>query len=94
MMKVFRSDPVQDFAPVLRQVLADIEQAGLGQVAEAVRSRCFAAYSTSSEYLGEVGAALTEILASHGAALPPSAREGIDVCLREVAKVWPKFRLR
>lgn len=83
---------VADFTPRLREALAEIKAAGLVEAAAEAEGRCFAAYTTSSEWLGEVGEALSNLLREHRAALPRTAVEKLRYCLGEVAKVWPKYR--
>ena len=83
---------IDDFTPRLREALSEIEAAGFVAPAEAARGRCFSAYTTSSEWLGEVGVSVTELLATCGASIPASTREKLKACLNEVAKVWPTFR--
>ncbi len=85
---------VEDFSQRLREALAEVEAAGFGGAAAETRSRCFAAYTTSSEWLGEVGSAVTELLRVHGSSLSTATQEKLRSCLDEVAKVWPKFRSR
>lgn len=80
------------FTSRLREALSELEAAGFVAPAEAVRDRCFSASTTSSEWLGEVGASITELLATCGASIPVSSRQKLNVCLNEVAKVWPTFR--
>ena len=82
---------IQNFTPRLREALSEIEAAGFVAPAEVARSRCFAAYTSSSEWLGEVGASITELLATCGPSIPVATREKLHVCLNEVAKVWPAF---
>jgi hypothetical protein len=86
--------PAEDFTPRLLKALAEVEAAGFAALAGAARGRCLAAYTTSSEWLGEVGASLTELLRACGAAIPQPTRAELEACLNEVAKVWPKFRIR
>lgn len=83
---------INDFTPRLREALSEIEAAGFVASAEAARGKCFSVYTTSSEWLGEVGVSVTELLATHGALIPASTREKLNACLNEVAKVWPRFR--
>lgn len=83
---------VEDFTPRLREALSEIEAAGFVALAEAARGRCFSAYTTSSEWLGEVGVSVTELLATCGESIPASSQEKLKACLNEIAKVWPMFR--
>jgi|JI10StandDraft_1071094.scaffolds.fasta_scaffold74684_1 hypothetical protein len=80
------------FTSRLLEALSELEAAGFIAPAEAARDRCFSAYTTSSEWLGEVGASITELIATFGASIPVPTRQKLDVCLNEVAKVWPTFR--
>lgn len=82
----------EDFNATLREALAEIEAAGLAEAATATQDRCFAACTTSSEWLGEVGDAVTALLREHGARMPAATREKLKRCLSEVGKVWPKYR--
>jgi len=82
---------VEDFRSLLREALNEAEGAGFGSVVDEVRARCFATYTTSSEWLGEVGDAIADLIARHGADLPRSTVTKLNCCLREVGKVWPKY---
>jgi hypothetical protein len=81
-----------DFTGTLSEAMAEIRAVGLSEEATAAYEKCFAAYSTSSEWLGEVGEALTALLREHGDSLPETTQEKLRICLREVGKVWPKYR--
>lgn len=81
-----------DFAGILKEALAEVKAAVHAQAAEEATSRCFAAYTTSSEWLGEVGEALSALLRDHHASLPETTPQKLRYCLDEVAKIWPKYR--
>ena len=83
---------VADFGPVLRQALTLAREAGLTESATELEERAFAAYSTSSEWLGEVGEAILEFRSREGKRVPAEVADLLDECLREVGKVWPKYR--
>lgn len=83
---------IDDFTLMLREALSEIEAAGFVAPVETARGKCFSAYTTSSEWLGEVGVSVTELLALCGASIPASTREKLNACLNKVAKVWPTFR--
>ncbi len=68
-------------------------QAGLVESAVELQERAFAAYTTSSEWLGEVGEAILEFLARERERAPAEAIELLDDCLAEVARVWPKYKV-
>lgn len=76
------------------QGLADeIEAAGLPAAAAAIRRRCLEpAFTTSSEWLGEIGGALAELLATERD-LPAATRRRLLKVLDEVGRVWPNYRL-
>jgi hypothetical protein len=76
----------------LREALGEIRVAGLADAAKEVEDRCLIAFTTSFEFLGEVGEALTALLRAHGSAIPEPTRAKLRACLAEVAKVWPKYR--
>jgi hypothetical protein len=85
---------VADFTRILGEALDEAGAAGLAGPAERAREQCFAACTTSSERLGEVGSAVSALLRDHGAALPAPTRAKLKTCLSEAAKVWPKYRPR
>lgn len=76
---------------VLHEALADARAAGLLAPAHELEGTVCAAYATSSEYLGEVGEALTKFLLQHGNELPPDTVAKLRLCLAEVGRVWPKY---
>jgi hypothetical protein len=80
-----------DFASEMRAAIREAKAAGLADAADALEGRAFAAYATSSEWLGETGLAIHEFLGRARGKVPPSVIEHLNVCLGEVAKVWPKL---
>ena len=85
---------VADFSPALRQAIKLAREAGLTESAAELEERAFAAYTTSSEWLGEVGEAILQFRAREGKGVPTEVAKLLDQCLREVGKVWPKYLLR
>jgi hypothetical protein len=83
---------IKDFTQTLREAISEIEATGFVAPAEAARERCFSAYTTSSEWLGEVGLCVTDLLSTCGTSIPLTTREKLRACLNEVAKVWPNFQ--
>jgi hypothetical protein len=83
---------VADFSPALREAIRLAREAGLTESAAALEERACAAYTTSSEWLGEVGEAILQFRAREGRRVPADVAELLDQCLREVGKVWPKYR--
>jgi hypothetical protein len=64
---------VEDFTHTLREALAEVEAAGFAGAAAETRRRCFSAYATSSEWLGEV--AVADLSRAHGPSLPLRSKE-------------------
>jgi hypothetical protein len=83
--------PVADFQPMLRAAIAEAKAAGLVASASRLEAQVFAAYGTSSELLGETGAAIKDFLQSEGSAVPPSVAAKLSNCMMEVHKVWPSM---
>jgi hypothetical protein len=81
-----------DFGANLRQAIALARVAGLTESATELEKRAFAAYTTSSEWLGEVGEAILEFRSREGRRVPANVADLLDACLREVGEVWPKYR--
>ena len=82
---------VADFSPALRQAIKLAREAGLTESATELEERAFAAYTTSAEWLGEVGEAILQFRAREGKRVPADVAELLDQCLTEVGKVWPKY---
>jgi len=85
---------VADFSPALRQAIKLAREAGLTESATELEAQAFAAYTTSSEWVGEVGKAILQFRAREGKRVPADVAKLLDQCLREVGKVWPKYLLR
>ena len=84
--------PAGDFTESLRQAIAESRAAGLDESVRELEKRTSVAYTTSSEYLGAVGEAITAFLRLSGRDLPPATVAKFRSCLAEVGKVWPKYR--
>lgn len=80
----------KDYYPLLEAAIAEAKAAGLGAAASKLEAQALAAYTTSSELLGEHGIAIREFLRSEGAAVPPLVRAKLNECLKEIRKVWPR----
>jgi hypothetical protein len=85
------SNRVADFQPMLRAAIAEAKAAGLLTAALQLEGKVFEAFTTSSELLGETGAAIKAFLASEGAAAPQPVVAKLNLCLTEVRKVWPNM---
>ena len=82
----------QDFAKTLQQAIDESRAAGLGAAVRELEETARAAYTTSSEYFGEIGEAIARFLKSNGPDVPPATMIKFRRCLAEVGKVWPIYR--
>jgi hypothetical protein len=83
---------VSDFSPALRQAIMLAREAGLTESATDLEERSFAAYTTSSEWLGEVSEAILQFRSREGKRIPTEVADLLDECLKEIGKVWPKYK--
>ena len=83
--------PVTDLNSTLRRAVTLARAAGLESATE-LEDRAFAAYTTSSEWLGEVGEAIRQFRVRERDKVPPEVSRLLDLCLTEVGKVWPRYR--
>src|ERR1700752_471737 len=83
--------PLTDISPVLKRLISELHSGGLDSAARELEAHCFAAYTSSSEWLGEVGAALYRFRSVNRGRYSPDLDPLIDQCLREVGRVWPHF---
>jgi len=81
-----------DFTPKLRQALHLARSAGLTESAAELEAQCFAAYTTSSEMLGEMGEAIMRFRSREGSRIPPEVDALLNECQQEIGKVWPRYR--
>ena len=79
----------EDYYPFLKAAITEAKAAGLGAAVAKLEDKAFAAYTTSSELVGEHGLAIREFLESGGTAVPAGVRENLVRCLAEISKVWP-----
>ena len=77
-----------DFTQMLQQAIHESRAAGLDL--RDLEQTAGGVYTTSSEYLGEIGAAIARFLQSNGHNVPPATAAKFRGCLAEVGKVWPK----
>jgi len=82
---------VDDFDSTLKAAIAEAKAVGLEASARRLEERAFLACATSSEFLGQTGAAILEFLRSEGSAVPPGVALKLQRCLGEIRKVWPKL---
>jgi hypothetical protein len=80
-----------DISPILKRIVSELRSAGLESAARELEGQCFAAYTTSSEWLGEVGAALQRFRSANRGRYSTDLDPLIDQCLREIGRVWPHF---
>jgi len=67
-------------------------EAGLTESATNLEERSFAAYTTSSEWLGEVGEAIMQFRSREVKRVPAEVTDLLDECLTEIGKVWSKYK--
>jgi hypothetical protein len=84
-----RSQRVTDFRPWLRAAIDEARAAGLGVAAAELEAAAFAAYTTSSEWLGETGRAINKFMAKTDGRLSATTVASLKACLAEIRKVWP-----
>jgi len=66
--------------------------AGLAEAADELDARTSAAFTSSSEFLGEVGLGIQRFLARERSNVPVAVRQQLEECLAEVRRVWPGLR--
>jgi molybdopterin converting factor small subunit len=84
---------VSDLSPSLRQAIRLAREGGLRESATELEERSFAAYPTSSEWLGEVGEAILQFQSHEGTRVPKEAAELLDECRGEIGKVSKGVRM-
>ena len=83
---------VDDLRPTLQRAIQLARQAGLADSATELEQRCNVVCTTSSEWLGEVGEAILHFRSRDGKRIPAGVTELLDECLKEIGKVWPKYK--
>lgn len=88
-----RAAAMEDLRADLEAALAELTAAGWAEAAAACRRRCLdGAYTSSSEWLGETGAAIDELLLAVGLRMPAATRSRLLAMLSRIGRVWPKYR--
>lgn len=83
----------EDFRSQLESALAELTAAGWAEAAAACRKRCLeCAFTTSTEWLGEAGAAVDDLLQVVGPRMPAATRSRLLAVLSRIGRVWPKYR--
>lgn len=80
-------DSPEDLNRFVCQVRADLESAGLLAAARRFASIQGSAFTTGSEWLGELGTAVNAIRSEW--ALPPALDAKLERIMGEVRRVWP-----
>lgn len=83
--------PASNLTSKLERAIALSRQAGLTATVDELEGSANGVYTTSSEYLGEVGEAIQKFQAREGKRIPPEAAELLDDCLRDIGVLWPKY---
>ena len=81
--------PHGDVAKLLHQAMQGARAAGLAAAADELEARTSLAFTSSSEFLGEVGLAIRQFLARERGKVPVAVRQQLRDCLAEVGRVWP-----
>jgi hypothetical protein len=74
---------IRDYAPVLREAIAEARAAGFANEASDLEQAAFAAFTTSSEMLQEQGLAIKRFLKATRGTLPRSIEAKLKACLTE-----------
>ncbi|MFH1176909.1 MAG: hypothetical protein V1750_05840 [Acidobacteriota bacterium] len=90
---ILRSGRTRDFTPMLREAIAEMRLAGAFAPALELEEVLGAAYTTSSELLGELGLAILKAMRGKHSRLPGPTRRKLRQCLREIRKTWSDIRL-
>jgi hypothetical protein len=80
---------VADYYPLLKAAIAGARAAGLEAEASELEAQVFAAFTTSSELLGEHGVATLKFLRSQG--VPVAVAEKLNRCLTEICKSGQRY---
>jgi hypothetical protein len=84
---------IRDYAPLLREAIAEAKAAGFEAAARDLEQSCFAVtFTTSSEMLGEHGLAIKRFLKATRGTLPRSTKVKLNACLTEMGLAWPGWR--
>jgi hypothetical protein len=83
---------VADFSPALKRAIQLAREAGLTESASKLEERSSAVYATSSEWLGEMGNAIFQFRFQEGKRVPADVSKLLDECLKEIGKVWPRYK--
>lgn len=76
----------------LRAAVARLRDAGFAEDAEDLDGILTAAWTSSSELLGEIGIRVVRILRAHRSEIPPDVRHVFEAMLTEVENTWPGIR--
>jgi hypothetical protein len=83
----------RDYTRLLTEAIAEAKAAGLESAARELERACFgAAFTTSTEMLGEHGVAIKRFLKVTRGTLTRSTRAKLEACLLETELAWPGWR--
>jgi len=83
--------PHGDVAKLLHQAMQGARAAGLAAAADELEARTSVGFTSSSEFLGEVGLAIKRFLARERGKVPAAVQQQLKDCLAEVRRVWPRL---
>jgi hypothetical protein len=82
---------ILDVPRVLQEAVEDARAAGLTEAADELEARTSAAFTSSSECLGEVGLAIRHFLSRERGKVRAAVQQQLRECLAAVGKVWPRL---
>src|SRR5213083_589853 len=83
---------IKDYAPLLREAIAEARAVGLDTAADHLEQAAFTAFTTSSELLQEQGIGIRQFLRATRGKLPARTKEKLRVCLAEIDMASPGWR--
>ena len=85
------SPPIRDFTPLLLEAIGEARAAGVTTAADALERSANGVYTTSTEFLAELRAAIRRFLAETRGRLPAGTLRKMRACLNEAELGCPGF---
>jgi hypothetical protein len=86
-----RFQPVNVSLRPFEELVIKLREHGFGESANEIATLTGSAWTTSSEFIGELGRAVLRFQREHPA-VSTDLRDALDRCTREVRIVWPDIR--
>ena len=84
-------DSSEDLLAFVKTMAHHLSELGFDEAMVELTDWCSTSFTTSSEFLGELGFVCRRIIERDGARLPPCCREDIEACLAESRAAFPKI---